>query len=201
MCFGGWMQSCPCLSVCFSHCCININPAVFSSLWRKAWVFFFFIGKGKWDTVFFSALSLPFVLIFFVFFYFLVNPGVLYAEMCPAFHCVERFPGWFPPPPCPPFKWASEQWISGKCVLWYASIIHYFSLLGNPRALLWGRNVTSEQGVPTLHFTGGGGRALGRGPAWGLQGVRGWKETSHVIDILFQDCLFRPHRGGRVCGL
>lgn len=150
MCFGGWIQPCPRLSVCFPLCCININPAVFSSFWRKARVFFFFIRNGKWDTVgFFVRYQRP---LFSLFFNFFREPlASSSAEKCvPSFCLVKCFQGdsCLPPhlPPCPPFQQVD----------FFFFAINFYCPLFVPS---WksesppvGKSVTWEHGVPTFTF-------------------------------------------------
>lgn len=72
----------------FSHRCININPAVFSSLWRKHGFSFSLFETASGTLCFLRALSIAFILIFSV------NSCIFHAEMRPIFRSVRMFPGW-----------------------------------------------------------------------------------------------------------
>lgn len=92
----------------FSHCCININPAVFSSRWRKSMGFLFLYLKWQEGHFFFFFPGTIDIL----YFYFLVNLCLLDAERCPIFHPVWVLPGRASPLPWPLLDEAAEQWSS-----------------------------------------------------------------------------------------
>lgn len=126
MCFRGWMQSCPWLSVCFLHCCINISPAALVHFEEKpGFSLLEAASRTLWLLV---AISIAFIFMCFG------EPCIFYAEKHLVIHSVQMFPR---PVSLPHFLLSRlpSSGVLGKCLSWQSSIISYFSFFKNLSAL------------------------------------------------------------------